>query len=804
VAVVIDKEKTLESAHRATEKKKYDVAIDEYRKLASLEPGEMRWLLKVAGLQEKKGDLPGAITTYEDVAKYFVSKGFHLKAVSVYGRLRELIETLPAHIQTRFAHIPARLAEVYEKLHLAADAVGVWMGVADKLRKAGNLREEAEIVRKIIALDPTNFHAFALLAEILIQLKDVDKGVEQYAESARLLVAQNNVSDALKVYERITQLKPIAKYQKAAAELYLKKNTPTDALAAVAKAQLVLNTDKQDPEALVILARAFLQIGRSEQAVEMFLSAGRTAKDQKRQDVLKAVAFELEKTHSTNPDVQQFLSGISLEPQISEPKPTDQGPDSLSVDDVEIVEVFDDEEVPASVARPSALNAVATSTPPISIDNVEEIIEVEPPPPSVSKRIEEALLSAQQLRARKLFNKAITTLRIASELAPHNTVVRENIRDLLIETNQIGLAMTEMIGLAAIQIEDNDLQGAYDNLIWILETDESNEQAQAMMYELQVRAGNVTPEAEAAPEPEAPPVAATTMFNDLDDPMPLPSFDMDESTTTVVDDDNSAANKTPVHDVETVLDEAEFYCQQGAAEAARDVLNEALRWIPNHPLLLEKLRELESRPLTHSTPISSRYAAETSFDFGTSLDSLGAPESVGATAVDVDEVFQKFKLGVAEKVDANDSATHYDLGIAYEQMMLLDDAILEFQLAAKDPSRLALCQSMIGVIYEKKNMLDKAIDAYQKGLEAEHLSRDEKLGLLFQLATLAERKKDIRGAMQYYRGLLSIDGNYRMGEARSRLNALERTAESGTRRRNDIEEMLDAAFDEALHQHEGK
>ena len=41
-----------------------------------------------------------------------------------------------------------------------------------------------------------------------------------------------------------------------------------------------------------------------------------------------------------------------------------------------------------------------------------------------------------------------------------------------------------------------------------------------------------------------------------------------------------------------------------------------------------------------------------------------------------------FKEGVKAQVDDSDSATHYDLGFAYKQMGLLQDAISELELAA--------------------------------------------------------------------------------------------------------------------------
>src|SRR5688572_31615124 len=55
--------------------------------------------------------------------------------------------------------------------------------------------------------------------------------------------------------------------------------------------------------------------------------------------------------------------------------------------------------------------------------------------------------------------------------------------------------------------------------------------------------------------------------------------------------------------------------------------------------------------------------------------------------VDVDQVFMKFKAGVRAQVAEADSATHYDLGVAYKEMGLLGEAIAEFEAAALDPHR---------------------------------------------------------------------------------------------------------------------
>lgn len=55
---------------------------------------------------------------------------------------------------------------------------------------------------------------------------------------------------------------------------------------------------------------------------------------------------------------------------------------------------------------------------------------------------------------------------------------------------------------------------------------------------------------------------------------------------------------------------------------------------------------------------------------------------VGEEQADFTDMLEKFKAGVAANVDDEDFDSHYDLGIAYREMGLIDEAIAEFQKGA--------------------------------------------------------------------------------------------------------------------------
>jgi tetratricopeptide (TPR) repeat protein len=220
--------------------------------------------------------------------------------------------------------------------------------------------------------------------------------------------------------------------------------------------------------------------------------------------------------------------------------------------------------------------------------------------------------------------------------------------------------------------------------------------------------------------------------------------------------------------VEDALEEAEFFLSRGLFDDARAILEEHLRRLPDHPLLVERMEELEQAITEMASSSGTRerpepVAAEPedrAFDIAASLDALDALDAVGTAQpetlhagdqVDVEEVFAKFKAGVRAQVSESDSSTHYDLGLAYREMDLIKDAIDEFELAARDPRRACVCQSMIGMIHRQRGDLPAAIEAFIKGLHAEHKTPEHELSLYYELGDAYEAKGNPTESLYYFR-----------------------------------------------------
>ena len=229
--------------------------------------------------------------------------------------------------------------------------------------------------------------------------------------------------------------------------------------------------------------------------------------------------------------------------------------------------------------------------------------------------------------------------------------------------------------------------------------------------------------------------------------------------------------------LEDVLDEADFFATRGLYEDAKAILVEQLSRTPQHPLVLERLREIdtalgssgESQTIERSQLGKNQEQEALDFDVAQSLGALDEMElpadSVAAfnaaSDVDVDQVFEKFRAGIRSQVSENDSATHYDLGVAYKEMGLIADAIHEFELAARDAQRECNCFAMIGMVYLEQNQLDRAAESYVRALSASNKTVEQEMNLYYDLGTVYEMKGKSQDALYYFQKIARRDPGYR-------------------------------------------
>lgn len=256
--------------------------------------------------------------------------------------------------------------------------------------------------------------------------------------------------------------------------------------------------------------------------------------------------------------------------------------------------------------------------------------------------------------------------------------------------------------------------------------------------------------------------------------------------------------------MEQTLELADSYLVEGLFTQARAIVSELQLTLPDHPLVLDKAREIEelavassgvsavAQPLFQSAssqpaPFASEppeleleyqelRPGDEGFDFAEKLaEELAevaeiAPMDEGSEMIDVETVFEQFKRGVAEQVSEDDSDTHFDLGIAYKEMGLFPDARREFQVAMSDPRRRCLCWTMIGLIYMEEGQPRDAIEAFQSGLESPDKTPAEAVGLHYELGMACEAGGLVDQARLHYEYVFQREPQFReVGQRLQRL-----------------------------------
>ncbi len=267
-------------------------------------------------------------------------------------------------------------------------------------------------------------------------------------------------------------------------------------------------------------------------------------------------------------------------------------------------------------------------------------------------------------------------------------------------------------------------------------------------------------------------------------------------------------------ELEEALEEAEFFASRGLFDDAKNILVEQLERLPNHPLLRERLEELTAqedakrgsgpreRP---SGPLPDLGSADRAFDIAASLDALEQSDKVAEGAgpfaepeqqVDVEEVFAKFKEGVAKQISVDDAQSHYDLGLAYKEMGLLDDAVREFEVAARDVKRECVCRSMIGMIQIERGNINEAIDALMRGLKAKVRTPEQETVLEFEVAVCYETKRMNAKALEFYQKVARRDPTYR--DVNDRIRRIKGEQKPTMRAAVGADDEFDRAFDDLL------
>jgi len=229
-------------------------------------------------------------------------------------------------------------------------------------------------------------------------------------------------------------------------------------------------------------------------------------------------------------------------------------------------------------------------------------------------------------------------------------------------------------------------------------------------------------------------------------------------------------------ELSAILSDIDFQMDYGSPEEAMLEIEKALGRHLDHPEL-RKRKELAQDSLRRlGLDVKPEALKESDFtpSFFDLSDMLGdalletgdGEEMHDATNVvekiqSVDELFNAFRAGVEQQVKVDDYDTHYNLGIAYKEMLLLDPAIEEFKTAMRDPERTLECCSMLAICEHTQGNLDAAVQWLQRGIEAPGFPPEDAIGLHYDLGNLYRVQDRPAEAHKEFERVFQLNPDYR-------------------------------------------
>jgi len=191
------------------------------------------------------------------------------------------------------------------------------------------------------------------------------------------------------------------------------------------------------------------------------------------------------------------------------------------------------------------------------------------------------------------------------------------------------------------------------------------------------------------------------------------------------------------------------------------------------------------------TPVATRPVAEPEPAAGADFFNLGdwlreeeAPRSTrmvveerapsGDEEADFAAMLRKFKQGVAENVEDTDYDSHYDLGVAYKEMGLTEEAVAEFQKALRGTDRRARTYEALGQCFLDLGQPAVATSLLSRATHEPGMDDQQLVGVLYLLGRAAETMHQPADAVRYYERVLAVDITF--SDVGDRIAALEQVA----------------------------
>lgn len=705
------KDKFLASAQKYIQKGQFERALKDYEQVVTADPKDVKHRQKLAELLVRCNRRDDAIREYETIARYYDENGFNLKSIAVYKQIQRLD---PSNIG-----ISVALAQLNEKQGLIGNALSEYKTVYDHFQKSGQVQEAINILEKMKGVDPQNVDIRMKLADTCYNAGNKDRAYDELNSLAMDLRDKGKKEVFERVCQKIQELYPDRK--EGVLDILASQVSGGMAEDSLPKLQKLLEAEPGNTRIMALLAEAYRVSGDVEQGKEMLLGILRGNPGD-----LAAVKGIIEcEMEGGSPDgsvalLQQYLpvlmeSGCCAEAERYFTRLLDHNPYDIRLLDglKTLYEATGEQSKLADVLV--SINLLSQESSGEAQDEPEEACQDAFPSggdaPDFPWQDEIDLSFDQDVDPGPApgIPEAGPVMLSAEELADRSETVAGTEGDVF------------------------DIDISFD-LSDLQEMADASEGQTAVGEPLQL-----------AQEPSGEDVAPAEMA--------APDFleglewgNPADAETSIPADDRAGEDLPCGVQADFHVDMATAATELPSEEDCITLSDE----LPEAELVLEP-ETVEGKPVDVADLLSEPVPGL--FEDEPCADAEDSPDR-GKTGA-------RFKESLDSQVDSADTETRYNLGIAYMEMDLHDEAIGEFRAARIDPDRCLDCITLEGMCYGRKGDFASAERLFVDALSREGLDADRILSLRYELGVLYETAGNRDGALKVFSEIFQTSPGFR-------------------------------------------
>ena len=736
--MAFDKAKVLKAAEKSLSQGKINAAIKEYRQIVDNDPDDLTTLNMLGDLYVRSGKKEEAVSCFERIAEHYSAQEFNLKAIAMYKKIERL--------RARDPLIAYKLAELYANQGLVHDARAQYLVVADAYTRSGDNKKTLEVLHKIADLDPNNTEIRLKLADGYVRESMRHEAADAYVQAANRLHQTNAYDKALDAYAKALQLvRDDREALRGMLETHIARGTADEAAEVLERA---VEGKEDDAELVSMLARAYLE-----------------AEDARGAEKATSLLMAQDSSNYT-----QFLPVTRLYLKAGE------------VDEViRILSTIIERMLAGREEREL-------------LEIVNQVLDRNPDHVAALRMLVRINWWQRDMDALRASLERLAESAEASELVDEERYALTQLVRLAPDEQRYLDRLNLLGGLPDETPEDFSRPEEPSSDVPEFETFAVVEEQDELEKPVQISGEFETNAADTFE------TSSGATFSD-----PTASFaDLNDDETEVTTDGSPPAVAVDATDgdrhesmMKQELESVDFYIAQGYSDIAVDTLEMLERQFGPHPDIQarrDKLATAGGQPAVDAPAVFefggveevplARVEEAVAFDEETAYATLAgeltaeptdtgrnqakpaAPVGAGIDA-GLAELFEEFRVAEEGDTVTEDFETHYNMGTAYKEMDLIDEAIQEFQTAAglvkprDGTSRFLQCCNMLGHCFVQKGMPEAAVSWFKKGLAAPGHSEDEYQALRYELASAYEQLGDFKQAREFYTEVYGVDVSYR-------------------------------------------